>query len=280
MYEAVNNSIPLTIVSVFIPVLFYFLGLNSNLGDFKELFIEKKSLVSGLIIQLIALPTVGFLMAFIFSESVFATASILILIVPGGHISGLLTYIKRGNLSLSVFLTSITSLLSPITIVFWLAIISSKFNDYSLNIATSFSQLLLFVLLPFVFGIYVKSKFLRFTKIILSPLDKFLKVLIIVVSIWTPIDLSTYILENISQSLTIAFLSLLLIFLSSRFIIHLSKVRRENAIAIQIEALCQNFPIVLGISLALGLPEVAIYGIVYYLTSMIIVIPYAFIKKY
>jgi len=280
MYEAVNNSIPLTIVSVFIPVLFYFLGLNSNLGDFKELFIEKKSLVSGLIIQLIALPTVGFLMAFIFSESVFATASILILIVPGGHISGLLTYIKRGNLSLSVFLTSITSLLSPITIVFWLAIISSKFNDYSLNIATSFSQLLLFVLLPFVFGIYVKSKFLRFTKIILSPLDKFLKVLIIIVSIWTPIDLSTYILENISQSLTIAFLSLLLIFLSSRFIIHFSKVRRENAIAIQIEALCQNFPIVLGISLALGLPEVAIYGIVYYLTSMIIVIPYAFIKKY
>jgi len=280
MYEAVNNSIPLTVVSVFIPVLFYFLGLNSNLGDFKELFIEKKSLVSGLIIQLIALPTVGFLMAFIFSESVFATASILILIVPGGHISGLLTYIKRGNLSLSVFLTSITSLLSPITIVFWLAIISSKFNDYSLNIATSFSQLLLFVLLPFVFGIYVKSKFLRFTKIILSPLDKFLKVLIIIVSIWTPIDLSTYILENISQSLTIAFLSLLLIFLSSRFIIHLSKVRRENAIAIQIEALCQNFPIVLGISLALGLPEVAIYGIVYYLTSMIIVIPYAFIKKY
>jgi len=280
MYEAVNNSIPLTIVSVFIPVLFYFLGLNSNLGDFKELFIEKKSLVSGLIIQLIALPSVGFLIAFIFSESVFATASILILIVPGGHISGLLTYIKRGNLSLSVFLTSITSLLSPITIVFWLAIISSKFNDYSLNIATSFSQLLLFVLLPFVFGIYVKSKFLRFTKIILSPLDKFLKVLIIIVSIWTPIDLSTYILENISQSLTIAFLSLLLIFLSSRFIIHLSKVRRENAIAIQIEALCQNFPIVLGISLALGLPEVAIYGIVYYLTSMIIVIPYAFIKKY
>lgn len=280
MYEAVNNSIPLTIVSVFIPVLFYFLGLNSNLGDFKELFIEKKSLVSGLIIQLIALPSVGFLIAFIFSESVFATASILILVVPGGHISGLLTYIKRGNLSLSVFLTSITSLLSPITIVFWLAIISSKFNDYSLNIATSFSQLLLFVLLPFVFGIYVKSKFLRFTKIILSPLDKFLKVLIIIVSIWTPIDLSTYILENISQSLTIAFLSLLLIFLSSRFIIHLSKVRRENAIAIQIEALCQNFPIVLGISLALGLPEVAIYGIVYYLTSMIIVIPYAFIKKY
>lgn len=280
MYEAVNNSIPLTIVSVFIPVLFYFLGLNSNLGDFKELFIEKKSLVSGLIIQLIALPSVGFLMAFIFSESVFATASILILIVPGGHISGLLTYIKRGNLSLSVFLTSITSILSPITIVFWLAIISSKFNDYSFNIATSFSQLLFFVLLPFVIGIYVKSKFLRFTKIILSPLDKFLKVLIIVVSIWTPIDLSTYILDNISQSLTIAFLSLIFIFLSSSFIIYLSKVRRENAIAIQIEALCQNFPIVLGISLAIGLPEVAIYGVVYYLTSMIIVTPYVFIKKY
>ena len=280
MQEAVSSSIPLNIVSLFIPVLFYFLGLKSNLTDFKELFLEKKSIVYGLLIQNILLPVIGLLMSIIFSDSLFAIASVIVLIVPGGHVSGLLTHIKNGNVSLSVFLTSITSVLSPITIVFWLALISSQFNEYSLDVASTFSQLLVFVLLPFMIGIYIKNKFLKFTKLILSPLDKFLKALIIVVSIWTPIDLSEYVLDNLSQSLVIAILSLITIFLSSRFIIHISKVQKENAVALQIEALCQNFPIVLGISLALGLPEVAVYGVIYYLTSMVIVVPYSFIEKF
>ena len=280
MQEAVSSSIPLNIVSLFIPVLFYFLGLKSNLTDFKELFLEKKSIVYGLLIQIILLPVIGLLMSIIFRDSLFAIASVIVLIVPGGHVSGLLTHIKNGNVSLSVFLTSITSILSPITIVFWLALISSQFNEYSLNVASTFSQLLVFVLLPFMIGIYIKNKFLKFTKLILSPLDKFLKALIIVVSIWTPIDLSEYVLDNLSQSLVIAILSLITIFLSSRFTIHISNVQKENAVALQIEALCQNFPIVLGISLALGLPEVAVYGVIYYLTSMVIVVPYSFIEKF
>lgn len=280
MQEAVSSSIPLNIVSLFIPVLFYFLGLKSNLTDFKELFLEKKSIIYGLLIQNILLPVIGLLMSIIFRDSLFAIASVIVLIVPGGHVSGLLTHIKNGNVSLSVFLTSITSVLSPITIVFWLALISSQFNEYSLDVASSFSQLLVFVLLPFMIGIYIKNKFLKFTKLILSPLDKFLKALIIVVSIWTPIDLSEYVLDNLSQSLVIAILSLITIFLSSRFIIHISKVQKENAVALQIEALCQNFPIVLGISLTLGLPEVAVYGVIYYLTSMVIVVSYSFIEKF
>lgn len=280
MQEAVSSSIPLNIVSLFIPVLFYFLGLKSNLTDFKELFLEKKSIVYGLLIQNFLLPVIGLLMSIIFRDSLFAIASVIVLIVPGGHVSGLLTHIKNGNVSLSVFLTSVTSILSPITIVFWLALISSQFNEYSLDVASSFSQLLVFVLLPFMIGIYIKNKFLKFTKLILSPLDKFLKALIIVVSIWTPIDLSEYVLDNLSQSLVIAILSLITIFLSSRFIIHISKVQKENAVALQIEALCQNFPIVLGISLTLGLPEVAVYGVIYYLTSMVIVVSYSFIEKF
>ena len=41
MDEAVNNSLPLNIVTLFIPVLFHFLGLNSNFEQFKVLVSEK-----------------------------------------------------------------------------------------------------------------------------------------------------------------------------------------------------------------------------------------------
>jgi len=126
----------------------------------------------------------------------------------------------------------------------------------------------------------VKIKFPKFSNLIFNPLDKFLKILIIVVSIWTPIDLATYILDNIEEGLLISLSSLLAIFVLSRFLINYSKIDITNAKTLQIEALCQNFPIVLGISIALELPEVAIYGLIYYLTSMLFAVSYSFSKKF
>jgi BASS family bile acid:Na+ symporter len=280
MGEAVSNSLPLNIVTVFIPVLFYFLGLSSNLEQFKRIFIEKKSLFYGLCIQLILLPLIGLLISELFSNSLFAVAAVIVLIVPGGHVSGLLAHIKSGNVPLSVFLTSFASLISPITIIFWLTVITSRSGNFSIDPATSLVQLLLFVLIPFVFGMIVKSKFQKFTNLIFKPLDVFLKILIVVVSIWTPIDLAAYILENIQQGLLISFSSLIMIFISSRIVITFSNIDLSNAKTLQIEALCQNFPIVLGISLALEMPEVAIYGMIYYLTSMVFAVSYSFSKKF
>jgi hypothetical protein len=126
----------------------------------------------------------------------------------------------------------------------------------------------------------VKKNFLKFTNLIFNPLDKFLKLSIVVVSIWTPVDLATYILNNIQQGLLLSITSLIMIFVTSRLLINFSKIDLPNAKTLQIEALCQNFPIVLGISLALEIPEVAIYGMIYYLTSMVFAVSYSFSKKY
>jgi BASS family bile acid:Na+ symporter len=280
MAEAVNNSLPLNIVTLFIPVLFYFLGLNSNFEQFKVMFSEKKSLIYGFCIQLLLLPLIGLLVSELFSNSLFAIAAVVVLIVPGGHVSGLLTHIKSGNVPLSVFLTSFASIISPLTIIFWLTVITSRSGEFSINIVETLIQLILFIFTPFVFGMIVKTKFPKFSNLILNPLDKFLKILIVVVSVWTPIDLATYILDNIQEGLLISLASLLAIFVLSRILIKYSKIDITNAKTLQIEALCQNFPIVLGISIALELPEVAIYGLIYYLTSMVFTVTYSFSKKF
>ena len=280
MGEAVNSSLPLNIITLLIPVLFYFLGLSSNLEQIKILFSEKISLLYGLGIQLILLPLIGLLVSEIFSNSLFAIAAVIVLVVPGGHISGLLTHIKGGNVPLSVFLTSFASIISPLTIIFWLTIITTRSSEFSIDPVTSFIQLLVFVLAPFVLGMIIKKNFPKFTNLIFNPLDKFLKLIIVVVSIWTPIDLATYILDNIQQGVLISFTSLIMIFVISKLVINFSKIDLPNAKTLQIEALCQNFPIVLGVSLALQLPEIAIYGMIYYLTSMVFAVSYSFSKKY
>ena len=280
MAEAVSSSLPLNIVTLLIPVLFYFLGLSSNLEQIKILFSEKISLLYGLGIQLILLPLIGLLVSEIFSNSIFGVAAVIVLIVPGGHVSGLLSHIKGGNVPLSVFLTSFASVISPFTIIFWLTIITSRSSEFSIDQGASLIQLLVFVLAPFVLGMIVKKNFPKFTNLIFNPLDKFLKLSIVVVSIWTPIDLATYILNSIQQGLLLSITSLIMIFVTSRALINFSKIDLPNAKTLQIEALCQNFPIVLGISLALEIPEVAIYGMIYYLTSMIFALSYSFSKKY
>jgi len=280
MGEAVSSSLPLNIVTLLIPVLFYFLGLSSNLEQIKILFSEKISLLYGLGIQLILLPLIGLLVSEIFSNSLFGVAAVIVLIVPGGHVSGLLSHIKGGNVPLSVFLTSFASIISPLTIIFWLTIITSRSSEFSIDQAASLIQLLVFVLAPFVLGMIVKKNFPKFTNLIFNPLDKFLKLSIVVVSIWTPIDLATYILDNIQQGLLLSITSLIMIFVTSRVLINFSKIDLPNAKTLQIEALCQNFPIVLGIALALEIPEIAIYGMIYYLTSMVFAVSYSFSKKY
>ena len=280
MAEAVNSSLPLNIITLLIPILFYFLGLSSNLEQIKILFSEKISLLYGLGIQLILLPLIGLLVSAIFSNSLFAIAAVIVLIVPGGHVSGLLTHIKGGNVPLSLFLTSFASIISPLTIIFWLTIITTRSSEFSIDPVTSFMQLLVFVLAPFVLGMIIKKNFPKFTNLIFNPLDKFLKLIIVVVSIWTPIDLATYILDNIQQGVLISFTSLIMIFVVSKLVINFSKIDLQNAKTLQIEALCQNFPIVLGISLSLEIPEIAIYGMIYYLTSMVFAVSYSFSKKY
>ena len=92
--------------------------------------------------------------------------------------------------------------------------------------------------------------------------------------------MASYILNNIQQGLLLSITSLIMIFVTSRVLINFSKIDLPNAKTLQIEALCQNFPIVLGVSLALQLPEIAIYGMIYYLTSMVFAVSYSFSKKY
>jgi len=280
MGEAVSNSLPLNIVTLFIPVLFYFLGLSSNLEQFKILLEEKKSVLYGIGIQLLLLPLIGLLISEIFSYTSYAIAAVIVLIVPGGHVSGLLTHIKGGNVPLSVFLTSFASIISPLTIVFWLTIITSRSSEFDIDGVASLIQLLLFVLTPFALGMISKNKFQKLTNLIFTPLDRFLKLLIVVVSVWTPIDLSSYVLQNIQEGILISGISLIAIFICSKLIINLSKIDTPNAKTLEIEALCQNFPIVLGIALSLNLPEVAIYGVIYYLVSMVFAVSYSFSKKF
>jgi len=279
MSEIVDSAISFKIIPLFIPILFYFLGINTETTELKKLITEKKTLVFGLTFQIIFLPVVGIALSTIFKTSIFSTAVVLALLVPGGHVSGLLTHIKKGNVALSVGLTSIASMLSPFTIVLWLNIAIRDSQEFSINFLQTFLQLAILVLIPFLFGIYTLIKKPMLAQKLSGRLDLFLKVVVLVLTFSGPIEIRELLVDNFFEGFKLAFLVLIAIYLLSLVGSKILNLSNKDMETITIEGLCQNFPIVLVLASSLNMPELIVYGVIYYLISMAFATTYAFLKN-
>jgi BASS family bile acid:Na+ symporter len=279
MGEIVDSAISFKIIPFFIPILFYFLGLNTETTELKKLITEKKTLIYGLTFQIIFLPLVGIALSNIFKTSLFSTAVVLVLLVPGGHISGLLTHIKKGNIALSVGLTSTASLLAPFTIVLWLNILIRDSEEFSINFLQTFLQLVILVLIPFLAGIYTVINKPTLAEKLSGRLDRFLKVVVLVLTFSGPIEIRELLLDNFFEGFKLAFLALIAIYLLNVVGSKTLNLSNKNSQTITIEGLCQNFPIVLVLAATLNMPELIVFGVIYYLISTAFAVSYAFLKN-
>ena len=279
MVDIVDSAISFKVIPFFIPLLFYFLGVNTKITELKKLIDEKKSFIYGLTLQIIFLPLIGIAASRIFSTSIFSAAVALALFVPGGHVSGLLTHIKKGNIALTVGLTSVASFLSPFTIVLWLNFIVRDNQDLNINFVQTFLQLLILVLVPFISGIYVLIKKPTFAESSSKKLDVFLKVIILILSFTGPFEIREVMLDNFFEGFRVALFSLICITLVNIIASKSLNITKKNMQTITIEGFCQNFPIVVVLGASLNMPELIVYGVIYYLVSMVFAVSYAFLKN-
>ena len=261
-----------------IPVLFYFLGTQSSLESIQTTFKDRKTFTYALLFQIITLPAIGLILSQIFSDSIFSLSIAVVLLAPGGFISGILTHFKDGNIPLSVTLTSITSLVSPLTTVLWLSLISVNLDDFNFNILQTFVQLALLIFAPYMTGFYLNYKEVKIVKKTSPFLDKFLKIYILTITITGPYELREPLINYFGESIILVFSSIFSIYVLQNLTSKLTQISRIDDRTVLIEALCQNFPIVLTLSIILNIPEMAIFGIVYYLMTLIFVVPYSLIK--
>ncbi|MFL2678494.1 MAG: bile acid:sodium symporter family protein [Candidatus Actinomarina sp.] len=279
MVDIVDSAISFKVIPFFIPLLFYFLGVNTKISELKKLIDEKKSFIYGLTLQIIFLPLIGIAASRIFSSSIFSAAVALALFVPGGHVSGLLTHIKKGNIALTVGLTSVASFLSPFTIVLWLNFIVRDNQDLNINFVQTFLQLLILVLVPFILGIYILIKKPTFAESSSKKLDVFLKVIILILSFTGPFEIREVMLDNFFEGFRVALFSLVCITLVNFIASNSLNITKKNMQTITIEGFCQNFPIVVVLGASLNMPELIVYGVIYYLVSMVFAVSYAFLKN-
>ena len=271
----ISSSLTVKTITPMIPVMFYFLGTQTNYQDIKDTIENKISFSYALFFQIFVLPLIGLTLYLVFNTSIFAISIAIVLLAPGGFISGILTHYKKGNIPLSVSLTSLTSLITPFTTVFWLSIISIDAEGFSFNFLETLTQLTLLIFIPFLVGYFLNSKDIQTVNRLSSFLDKFLKLYIAVISITGPFELREALFDYFSEAITIVLVAIGTVFIAVESTSRLIKIEKKDAVTVSIEALCQNFPIVLTFSILFDLPQMAVFGVFYYLATLVIVVPYS-----
>ena len=144
-------------------LIMFGMGLSLKLADFKNVSQSPKAITLGLIGQMLLLPLTAFLIALTLQlPAEIAVGLMIIALAPGGATSNMFTYLSKGDVSLSISLTAIVSVITPFTIPIFAAMSMAFFmennTEFSLPVIKTIVQLLVITLVPVGLGMFVLSR--------------------------------------------------------------------------------------------------------------------------
>lgn len=158
--QIVKIALPVALILVMIGV-----GMSLQIKDFKRVAKCPKAFFIGAFCQLVFLPILAYAVITAFGLSgALAMGVLVISLCPGGVTSNLFTYLAKGDVGLSVSLTAIIGIITPLTIPFivnWGFEWQGMSNEgFVLPVAKTVKTLLIISVLPVAVGMIVR----RWTK--------------------------------------------------------------------------------------------------------------------
>ena len=274
------------IISIGLAFLMFVLGLKITFFEIKKNFIKPKALLAGLFLQIILIPVVGliYVLTADFSPDV-QLGIIIIACMPSAATSNYITSKINGNVSLSITLTTICTLLAIYTIPFYLKLFSSMINlensIFDIYYRNIIIKIFIYITLPVIIGATLKHYISKIKKIE-KNLDK-ISLILFVIIIKLAIYLSIINIQNTAETF-IAVFGFMAIVLSLVFFVNkLSNISFKKMKTLFTEAILQNnalgFLIVFSISgnSSNTLPVLAVYAVGQYL--MIVLLLFTLLKN-
>ena len=138
------------------------MGLTLSFRDFTIVFTKPRGIILGEILQFGLMPLLAFalghLLGFYQQYPFIFVGMILITAIPGGVTSNLMTYYAKGDLALSISLTSFSTVLSIIFTPLLLALYCANMPDVDIPVKTVIQTILILVIIPLAVGMAVHSK--------------------------------------------------------------------------------------------------------------------------
>ena len=139
-------------------VIMFSMGLTLSIDDFKRALSMPRLIITGLVLQYSIMPFAALAIATIFQlDPALTIGMILVGACPGGTASNVITYLARGNVALSISLTSISTILAIVLT----PAITLLIADTSIQVpaARMFVSILYIVILPVTLGLALKHFF-------------------------------------------------------------------------------------------------------------------------
>lgn len=165
-------------------IVMFGMGLTLKPADFQVVFSRPKDLAVGCLAQFTLMPLIAFILTKVFNLPLeLAVGIILVGTCPGGTSSNVMTYLAKGDVALSVAMTSVSTLLAPVLTPLLTLLYAGQRVD--VNVAGMFLSIIKIVIIPIVFGLIISKvwgKFTsQFTKIL--PLVSVTAIVMIVASV-------------------------------------------------------------------------------------------------
>ena len=161
-----------SIINPMLGVVMLGMGLTLNPSDFKTVFSRPKDVIAGCAAQFVVMPLLALLLTKAFSLPVeIALGVVLVGCCPGGTASNVITYLSKGDLSLSVAMTTVSTLLAPFLTPFLTWALIGETVD--VDVVSMFLSIFFVVILPVALGLTIQRFLLRFTKVVSTYLPSF-----------------------------------------------------------------------------------------------------------
>jgi len=241
-------------VSLFIIMLGMGLSLKPN--DFKQVLSHPKAVALGLFAQMVLLPVMAYLVVLAFDlNGALAMGLIILALCPGGTTSNLYTYLAKGDIALSVTLTSVVSLLAPITvplvIVAMMGIIMGEGQSIELPVLKTIIQLLVITVIPICIGMMIN----HYKPVFSARAEKPMKIYSVVILLFIILMVALKERDNMAGYFAQIGLAALVLnitcLLMGYGIGKLAKLKQAQSTAIAIEVGFQNGTLAMMISLTL-----------------------------
>lgn len=137
-------------------LIMFGMGLTLSKNDFREVFKRPGDVALGVAGQFVIMPALAWLLCTVLQlPPEVAVGVILVGCCPGGTASNVMTFLSRGDVALSVAITSVTTLVAPLVTPALIYLLASQWIEVSA--VAMFWSIVQVVILPITLGVLAQS---------------------------------------------------------------------------------------------------------------------------
>lgn len=148
------------------------MGLTLHPADFILIFKRPKEILFGAAAQFVIMPLLALALGRLFNlETALLVGVVLVGASPGGTASNVITYLAKGDVALSVGMTSVNTLLAPLLTPTITYLLLQK--SVAVDVGTMFVAILTVVIVPIGLGFLINHFWGRYTQRLIAALPAF-----------------------------------------------------------------------------------------------------------